>query len=58
MFAGRRDESVPLPVVEHFTRGRPGRELVVFDSGHELNDVLEPMWERTAGFLRGPGVSH
>jgi len=58
VFAGRRDESVPLPVVEHFTRGRPGRELVVFDSGHELNDVLEPMWERTAGFLRGLGVSH
>jgi uncharacterized protein len=52
VFAGRRDESVPLPVVEHFTRGRPGRELVVFDSGHELNDVLEPMWERMVSFLR------
>jgi pimeloyl-ACP methyl ester carboxylesterase len=57
VFAGRRDESVPLPVVEHFTRGRPGRELVVFDTGHELNDVLEPMWERTVSFLRGLGAS-
>ena len=56
VFAGRRDESVPLPVVEHFTRGRPGRELVVFDTGHELNDVLEPMWERMASFLRGLGA--
>jgi uncharacterized protein len=56
VFAGRLDESVPLPVVEHFTRGRPGRELVVFDSGHELTDVLEPMWERTVDFLRGLGA--
>jgi len=37
-------------------RGRPSRELVVLDSGYELTDVLEPMWERTASFLRGPGV--
>jgi len=58
VFAGRRDESVPLPVVEHFARARAGRELVVFDSGHELTDVLEPMWERTVAFLRGLGVSH
>jgi pimeloyl-ACP methyl ester carboxylesterase len=56
VFAGRHDESVPLPVVEHFTRGRTERELVVFDSGHELTDVLEPMWERTAGFLRRLGA--
>jgi len=56
VFAGRYDESVPLPVVEHFTCGRSGRELVVFDSGHELNDVLVPMWERTAGFLRRLGA--
>ena len=56
MFAGQRDESVPLASVERFMRGRPSRELVVLDSGHELTDVLEPMWERTASFLRGPGV--
>ena len=53
VFAGRFDESVPLASVERFTRGRSGRELVVFDSGHELTDVLEPMWERTVAFLRG-----
>ena len=55
-FAGRRDDTVPLACVEHFAAARPGRELVVFDSGHELTDVLEPMWERTAGFLRRFGV--
>jgi hypothetical protein len=52
VFAGRHDDVVPLAMVEHFTRARPGRELVVLDSGHELTDVLEPMWERTAAFLR------
>jgi len=56
VFAGRRDEAVPLASVERFARARPGRELVVFDSGHELTDVLEPMWERTAAFLRRLGV--
>jgi pimeloyl-ACP methyl ester carboxylesterase len=56
VFAGRHDESVPLAVVEHFTRRRAGRELVVLDSGHELTDVLEPMWERTVGFLRRLGA--
>ena len=56
VFAGRHDESVPLASVEHFTRARAGRELVVHDSGHELTDVLEPMWERTAAFLRELGA--
>src|SRR5262245_30962434 len=51
IFAGRRDEAVPLPAVERFARAAPGRELVVFDSGHELTDVLEPMWERTWEFV-------
>ena len=52
VFAGRRDDAVPLATVEHFARARPARELVVFDSGHELTDVLEPMWERSVAFLR------
>jgi len=52
VFAGRRDDAVPLAAVEHFAAARPARrELVVFDSGHELTDVLEPMWERTRSFL-------
>jgi pimeloyl-ACP methyl ester carboxylesterase len=51
VFSGRKDEAVPLAAVEQFARARPERELVVFDSGHELTDVLEPMWERTAAFL-------
>jgi pimeloyl-ACP methyl ester carboxylesterase len=51
VFAGERDEAVPLTDVERWTAGRPRCELVVFDSGHELTDVLDPMWERTVRFL-------
>jgi pimeloyl-ACP methyl ester carboxylesterase len=56
VFAGRNDDTVPLASVEHFAATRPGRELVVLDSGHELTDVLEPMWERTQAFLRRFGI--
>ena len=57
VFAGRHDDAVPLAVVERFARRRPERrELVVMDSGHELTDVLEPMWERTVAFVRGLGA--
>ena len=57
VFAGRLDDAVPLATVEGFTRGRAERRLVVFDeSGHELNDVLEPMWERMAEFLEDRGA--
>jgi uncharacterized protein len=56
VLAGRHDEAVPLAAVERFAHARPGRELVVYDSGHELTDMLEPMWERVAAFLRRVGA--
>jgi uncharacterized protein len=56
IFAGRHDQSVPLAAVERFARRRPERTLIVHESGHELTDVLEPMWERTATFLRALGT--
>jgi len=56
VFAGRHDEAVPLPVVERFAHAHPERELVVHDAGHELVEVLAPMWVRTAEFLRAVGA--
>ena len=57
VFAGSRDETVPLEGVAAFAAGRPAeRELVVLDAGHEMTEVLEPMWERTAAFLRRVGA--
>jgi pimeloyl-ACP methyl ester carboxylesterase len=56
VLAGRHDDAVPLPTVEAFAGRRPGRELVVYDAGHELTEVLEPMWERTRDFLARLGA--
>jgi len=56
VFAGRHDDAVPLDVIEQWTSGRPGCELVIFDDGHELMTSLESMWERTASFLRACAV--
>ena len=57
VFAGSRDETVPLEGVAAFAARRPAeRELVVLDAGHEMTEVLEPMWEHTAAFLRRLGA--
>ena len=51
IFHGRRDEVVPVAASEEFARSRSNAELRVFDSDHELLDVLPAMWEQTRGFL-------
>jgi uncharacterized protein len=56
VFAGRKDDTVPLAAVERFAALRPARELVVLDAGHEMTEVLEPMWERVLPFLRRLGA--
>jgi pimeloyl-ACP methyl ester carboxylesterase len=57
VFAGRRDDTVPFDGIAAFAALRPAlRELVVLDAGHEMTEVVEAMWERTAGFLRRLGV--
>jgi hypothetical protein len=56
VFAGRRDASVPLAAIEPFAEARAGRELVVLDAGHELTEVLEPIWQLTRGFLASLGA--
>ena len=57
VFAGSRDETVPLEGIADFAARRPAeRELVVLDAGHEMTEVLEPMWEGTAAFLRRLGA--
>ena len=41
---GRRDESVDYRLSERFAAGRPNVRLVLYDSDHQLLDVLEPIW--------------
>jgi len=57
VFAGRHDDTVPLDGIAAFAARRPAtRELVVLDAGHEMTEVLEPLWERTVAFLRRVGA--
>src|SRR5258707_3518560 len=48
---GRRDESVEYQLSERFCEGRPNAELMIYDSDHQLLDMLDPMWERVRAFL-------
>jgi pimeloyl-ACP methyl ester carboxylesterase len=54
IFHGRNDTTVPLASSQAFAAAHPNATLEVFDAGHELTEVLEPMWERAARFLGLP----
>lgn len=41
---GAHDEVVPVAYSQEFAAGRPNVRLKVYDSGHELLNVLEQMW--------------
>lgn len=51
---GRLDPVVPARISVDYAARRPNVTLRLFDSGHELNDVLEDLWEETAAFLKVP----
>ena len=51
VFHGRQDPVVPVEFAREFTQRTPGARLMEFESGHELTDCLEPMWEQTKAFL-------
>jgi uncharacterized protein len=51
IFHGSHDTSVPPELSEQFATRHANVHLEIFDSDHELVNVLEPMWERTREFL-------
>jgi uncharacterized protein len=53
IFHGSRDEAVPVRYSEEFAAAHPNARLRVFDSGHELLDVMEPIWAESREFLFG-----
>ena len=55
IFHGTKDDVVPYGLSEKFSGTRPWVELVLMDSDHQLTDVLETLWQKTASFLK---VSH
>jgi pimeloyl-ACP methyl ester carboxylesterase len=53
---GTRDTVVPADISRDYAAGHPNVRLCLLDSGHELTDVLEPMWQEVAAFLAIAGV--
>ena len=51
IFHGIDDDTVPARFSQEFARLHKNVELHVWQSGHELTNVLEPMWERVRSFL-------
>lgn len=54
IFHGKQDAVVPAKYSQEYVSRRPGARLVLVDSGHELTDVLDLLWEQTARFLACP----
>lgn len=52
IFHGRNDDTVPVAYSQEFAARHPNARLEVFDSDHELLDVLDRMWEQTLQFVR------
>jgi len=48
---GTGDPVVPAALSRAYAAAHPNVTLRLLESGHELTDVLEPMWEEIAGFL-------
>lgn len=51
IFHGANDPVVPVASSEAYAAAHGNVALEVFDAGHELTEVIDEMWERTAVFL-------
>jgi pimeloyl-ACP methyl ester carboxylesterase len=51
IFHGVLDPVVPIAAAEEWGRQNRNSRVVPLDSGHELTDVLETIWERSRTFL-------
>jgi uncharacterized protein len=51
IFHGTHDDVVPYEVSESFCVTHPASRLVLMNSGHELTNVLNPMWQAIRNFL-------
>ncbi len=51
---GTRDSVVPAWISSAYATRRPNIHLTLLESGHELTDALEPMWDQISRFLNVP----
>jgi pimeloyl-ACP methyl ester carboxylesterase len=53
LFHGTADQSVPIEYSAEFVQNHPNACLIRMQSGHELTDVLDQIWEQASTFLLG-----
>jgi pimeloyl-ACP methyl ester carboxylesterase len=51
IFHGINDDVVPVENSRQFAASHSAARLVEFESGHELTDVMDRMWDEARGFL-------
>jgi uncharacterized protein len=54
IFHGVHDNVVPAGISSTYAAGHTNVKLVLLESGHELTDVLEPMWAQISNYLAVP----
>jgi len=54
IFHGVHDSVVPAGISSAYAARHPNVDLVLLESGHELTDVLDPMWLKTSSYLSVP----
>jgi hypothetical protein len=56
IFNGTHDASVPVEYSAEYVQNHPNARLIRMNSGHELTDALDEIWERSSAFILGqPG---
>jgi uncharacterized protein len=58
IFHGNQDGTVPVDSSVDFVQTHPNAELVRINSGHELTDALDAIWQKTQYFLFGRDVEN
>ena len=56
LFHGNQDQVVPVEQSLAFVQNHPAANLLRFESGHELTDVLESIWREAGPFLLESGI--
>jgi uncharacterized protein len=49
---GNGDDTVPVQYAKEFARGHENARLVTLETGHEMTEVLDTVWDEASGFLK------
>ena len=58
IFHGNQDETVPVDSSVDFVAAHPNAQLFRIDTGHEMTDALDVIWQKTRPFLFGGAVEN